>query len=187
MAYRNTIISVLVLIAAGFAILATLLQYRGSNESTEANRLPDAFMEDVVSVILDKQGKPKMKIVTPKMIHYPNGDTTHLDLPQLTIYRQSPAPWYITAKAANAVAGIDHVNFEQEVTIHHSADAHSPATVITTPKLTVFPNQQLAETNDDVTFKQPSTIIRGVGMRADMNTGDIKLLSQARGEYVPDS
>jgi hypothetical protein len=32
---------------------------------------------------------------------------------------------------------------------------------------------------------QPGLVVNALGMYADLNTGDIKLLSQARGEYLP--
>ncbi|MCW5582746.1 MAG: LPS export ABC transporter periplasmic protein LptC, partial [Gammaproteobacteria bacterium] len=63
----------------------------------------------------------------------------------------------------------------------------SPATLIKTPTLSVQPNKQIAETNDLITLIQPNLVVKSTGMYADMNTGNIKLLSQARGEYVPNS
>ncbi|MBV9576025.1 MAG: LPS export ABC transporter periplasmic protein LptC, partial [Gammaproteobacteria bacterium] len=71
------------------------------------------------------------------------------------------------------------------VTIHHAADVNNPATLIKTSTLTVYPNKKLAQTNAFITMIQPSLLVKAIGMQADMNTGDIKLLTQARGEYVP--
>ena len=186
MIYKNAIISLGLIFVAGLAAWTTILSYRPQEAPVAPpSQLPDAFMEDVVAVIMDKQGKPKMKIVTPKIVHYAEKDTTHLTTPQLTLYRKSPNPWYITSKYAKATQGVDIVDFWEDVTIHHSADSDNPATLIKTPTLTVYPEKQLADTNDPITMIQPNTTIKAVGMHADMNTGTILLLSQARGEYVP--
>lgn len=188
MTYKNTIITMIMMIALGLATWTTFLSYgpQGTPVVKMAEQ-PDAFMEDVTAVIMDKFGKPSMKIVTPKMVHFADSDTTQLTSPELTLYRKSIEPWYITAKFAKATQGIENVNFREDVTIHHAADENNPATLIKTTTLTVHPNQKLADTNDLITMIQPNLIVKATGMHADMKTGDIKLLSQTRGEYVPDS
>ena len=176
----------MIILAIGFAAWTTLLSYRPDVTSgTPVVNLPDGFMENVVALIMDKQGKPSMKIITPKMIHYAKNDTTHLTTPQLTLYRKSPQPWYITSNYAKATQGIENVNFWENVLIHHSADQENPATLIKTSTLTVHPNQQIADTSDTITMVQPNITVTAIGMHADLNTGDIKLLSNSRGEYVP--
>ncbi len=187
MTYKNTLI-MLFIIALGLAAGMTFVLNNANNTKVTNNTLlPDAFMENVTATIMDKYGKPKMKIVTPKMTHFTENDTTQLASPELTLYRKSPTPWYITADHATATQGADLIHFQKDVMIHHAADTDHPATLIKTPSLTVHPNDQTAETDELITMTQPNTLIKAVGMRANMNTGDIKLLSQAKGEYVPNS
>lgn len=172
--------------ALGIAIWTTYLSYQPQpRTAAHSSLLPDAFMEQVSAVIMDKQGKPNLKIVSPKMVHYAANDTTQLIKPELTIYRKSPKPWYITANYAKATQGVDNISFRENVTIHHAADENNPATLIKTPTLTVHPNKRTAETNDLITLIQPNLTVKATGMYADMNSGDIKFISQARGEYVP--
>lgn len=186
MAYKNIFIAFIIVAALGLAIITTVISYRPTvTTSAQKEQAPDAFMEDVTTLVIDKQGKPSMKIATPKLIHYANENSTHFVNPRLTLYRQSPQPWYIEANYAKALEGIDKIHFWNNVTIHHAADYNNPATLIKTTSLTVYPNQQTAETNDLITLIQPSITVKATGMQANMNTGDIKLLSQARGEYAP--
>lgn len=185
MTYKNTIISLIMIAVAGTAVWITLSYKPQHAALAQINTLPDARMEDVIAVTMDKQGKPRMKIVTPKLTHYAQNDTTHFISPQLTLYRKSPQPWFITANFAKSMQGAEQVNFWDEVIIQHAADQNNPATIIKTSTLTVYPNKQTAETNDPIVMMQPNTTVKATGMFADMNTGDIKLLSQARGEYVP--
>lgn len=188
MNHRATIISLALILVLGFAAWTTYLSSRPNTTIALQTKVePDAFMEDITTVIMDKQGKPSMKIATPKMVHYNENDTTQLISPQLTLYRQSPSPWFVTSKFAKATQGIDNVDFWENVVIHHVADINNPATIIKTSKLTVHPNKKTAETTEQITMEQPGITVSAKGMFADMNTGDIKLLSQARGEYVPNS
>ena len=186
MPYKNIIISLGLIIAVGVAAWTTLLSLRPQPTATvQTASLPDAFMEDVSAVIMDKLGRPSMRIVTPKLVHYVENDRTDFVSPTLTIYRKSPNPWLITAKFGKATEGIENVNFWEDVVVHHAADPANPATVIKTATLTVHPNKQTADTTDLITLIQPSIVVKATGMHADMNTGDIKLLSQAKGEYEP--
>src|SRR5688500_14629018 len=124
MTYKNTLISFIMIIIVGLTAWSTMLPYSPKNTLTSASPhlLPDAFMEDISALILDKQGKPKMKIVTPKMVHYTENDTSNLIKPQLTLYRKSPKPWFISSHYAKATQGIDKVDFWENVNIHHAAD-----------------------------------------------------------------
>lgn len=188
MLYKNVITSITLTIAIGLLtwVSVGLWSQRNSAHIKITNKeLPDAFMEDVVALLLNKQGKLKLKIVSPKLIHFNENDTTQFFSPQLTLYRKSPKPWFISSKRAMATEGIENVDFWDQVNIHHAADENNPATLIKTQALTVYPNQNLAETHQEITLIQPSLIVKSKGMKADLNSGDINLLSQARGEYVP--
>jgi lipopolysaccharide export system protein LptC len=186
MTYKYTIISFILITC--FLSLMTFLSHRSVPLSNEIAVIrPDAIMEDVHALIMNQQGRPEMKIVTPKMIHFIENDTTNLIAPKLTLYRKSPNPWYITARFGKATQGIENVDFWDNVTIHHAADQNNPATLIKTSTLTVHPKQKTAETKAFITMVQPQIIIKAIGMRANMNTGDINLLAQTRGEYAPNS
>jgi len=174
-------------IAVCATALMTLVYGPNMSSSRDEGQTPDAYMENVTAIILDKFGKVTMKIITPKMVHYSKNDTTDFTDPQLTLYHKSPNPWFIESKTAKAWHGIDNVVFKDDVTIHHPADYNNPATVIKTTTLTVHPNEKLAETTEPITMIQPNSVMKAIGMQADMDSGNIKLLSQAQGEYVPES
>lgn len=179
------------LIATGVAAIAittaTALYRMDSDIKPQDPVMPDAFMENVSATFLDKTGKITMKIETPRMIHYAKEDTTNFFDPHVAVYHRSSNPWIIAAKTATANHGIDHVLFRDDVTVHHPADFNNPATVIRTTVLTVHPNDKTAETAEAISMEQPNSVVTAIGMFADMDAGSIKLLSQAKGEYVPDS
>src|SRR5207237_1013273 len=129
MTYKYTLISLLMLAIVGATTWTAYLSFKPAIVNASiTKKTPDAYMENVVAIIMDKQGKPSMKIITPKMVHYNSNDTTSLVSPELTLYRKSPKPWYITADHATAIDGIENVNFWANVKIHHPADENNPAT-----------------------------------------------------------
>ncbi len=169
------------------AIMTTLLYRTQTVNFIAPNDLPDSYMEQVNAVIIDKEGNPSIKIETPRMLHFTKNDTSELIEPQLTIYRQSPEPWLVGAKYARALNGIEHVIFWENVIMQHAADNKNPQTMIKTPKLVLYPLDQKATTDEFITLMQPNIVIKATGMTADLNAGSVKLLKEARGEYVPDA
>lgn len=180
--------SILLILAIALSSWSIIISRSSQVTETHDNpKEPDSYMENIQATILNKEGKPSLKVIAPKMIHYPENDSTEMTTPHVTIYRHSPKPWYIDSDFAKTKGGINEIQFWQNVNIHHPADTENPNTSMTTDTLTIFPNQQLASTDQAITFIQPDTTIHAIGMLANLNDGTIKLLSQAKGEYVPAS
>lgn len=186
MTLRNTMISLLLVTAISLSSWSILTSKVSKPDIIpEANNPPDAFMEDVVATIMNKEGTPSFKVTTPKMIHYASNDSTDIQKPNVIIFRQSPNPWHIKSDYAKATQGISQILFWSHVIIQHEADKENPTTTMQTDALTVYPEKQTARTDLAITITQPDAIVHATGMLADMNDGTVKLLSKAQGEYVP--
>lgn len=184
MKFKKTLVSIFFIIAIGLTAITTYIAYRPEKVMTmDLANEPDAYMENVTTTIMDKYGDPSIKINSPKMVHFNKNDTTRLVSPLVTLYRHSPQPWVITSSYAKAINGLDTIQFWDNVLIHHPSDAENPVTDIETATLSVFPDKKIAQTNDPIRLIQPNTVINAIGMHADMRSGDIQLLSKARGEY----
>ncbi|MBA3660694.1 MAG: LPS export ABC transporter periplasmic protein LptC [Gammaproteobacteria bacterium] len=186
MIYKNALLLFFSLLVISIALWTTILSLKRKTPVTLSKvSKPDAYMENVIAQIMDKQGKLKMKIVTPKVVYYSDKNISHLTTPTITLYRRSTWPWYISSKTAEAIDGIERINFYEDVAIQHPADQSNPATLINTTTLVVFPNKQIAQTEAAITFCQPNLKVTAKGMFADMDKGSIKLLAETRGEYAP--
>jgi lipopolysaccharide export system protein LptC len=183
---KNALVGFLLLLALSLSTWSLFKSYSKSIVvvKTDPTR-PDSYMLNVTATIFNKEGLPALQVVTPKMVHYPENNTTNLDQPRVTIYRKSPQPWYIKADYAKASDGMKQIVFWSNVNIHHVADSENPDTSLETTSLTIFPEQQIASTGEAVTFLQPDTKIHAVGMLANLDAGTVKLLSQTKGEYDP--
>lgn len=185
--FRNFFICALLILAGSLSAWSIMLSKHTTHEAPATPDKPDGFMEEVKATIMDKEGKPRLKVETPILTHYAENDATELTKPHVTIYRQSPQPWHINSNFAKTKKGIQEITFSDHVIIHHLPDLNNPMTKLETSTLTVFPDQQLAKTQEAITMTQPSTTIRAVGMLANWDQGTVELLSQAREEYVPNS
>lgn len=180
----NSLLLLAVLISSSIFIMSK--QHKSAEIKASSNQ-PDSFMENVTATIMNKDGLPKLKIEAPKMVHYAENNQSYFTKPHVTIYRQSPQPWYIDSDFGKALNGIEHIIFSSHVVIHHLADAAEPGTSMQTTSLDVFPNQKQATTQEAVTITQPDTVVHAIGMLANLEDGTVKLLSEAKGEYVPSS
>jgi lipopolysaccharide export system protein LptC len=186
--FKNKVISSLFIFAIGFSGWSIFHSNKSTGSlATDTLPRPDAFMENVIATVMNKEGTPKLKIETPKMVHYAEHDNTHLTTPHVTLFRNSPNPWYIDSDFADATRGTEQIRFANHVVIHHPADRANPNTHMETATLTIFPNKQIAETDQPVTITQPDTTIHAIGMLTNLADGTVKLLSQARSEYAPKS
>jgi lipopolysaccharide export system protein LptC len=185
---RNISIGALLALAVSFSCWSIFIATHSDKKVVAATPdRPDAYMENVSAVFMDKTGKPKLKIDTPKMVHYPAEDSAELVSPQVVVYRQSPQPWRITADHAKTKKGITEITFWDNVEIQHQPDTDNPLTIMRTSTLTILPDIQVAKTNEAIVMTQPDTTVHAIGMLANWNDGTVKLLSQAREDYVPKS
>lgn len=185
---KNPLINSLLLLAVLISTSAIIIiKHHKPVETKALPNQPDSFMEEVTATIMNKDGVPKLKIQAPRMTHYAMNNQTYFTKPHVTVYRQSPQPWFIDSDFGKAMNGIDHIIFSSHVVIHHPADFADPKTIMQTTSLDVFPNEKQATTSEAVTITQPDTVVHAIGMLANLEDGTVKLLSAAKGDYVPSS
>lgn len=186
MIYR-VVLFIMIILSVGFFVQPWLPTSKTTENAPKSVRIagPDAWMENVDATFMNKDGKVMMKVHTPSLTHYAKNDTTFLKTPQFLLYRRSSlTPWRIQSGEGSATQGMNNIRLSNTVTLHHPGDALQPATWVNTDQLMIHPNEKIAETAEMATFTQPSFTIRGKGLHADLNTGDIRLLSETRGEYA---
>jgi lipopolysaccharide export system protein LptC len=185
MALKNISYAFLLMLAIGLSSWSIIVSHPFHTPILQSDpKEADSFMQDVVAVIFNKEGKPALKLEAPHMIHYPENDSTLISTPHVTIYRQTPKPWYVDAEHAKTNHGINEIVFWSHVNIHHPADQENPKTSLKTATLTIHPDQKTAVTDQPIIFNQPDTTIHAIGMLADWEAGTIKLLSETQGDYV---
>lgn len=184
---RNIVILSLAFVALGFS--GWLYVHNQTLEEPQLhtrNQHRDASGLGIRVKQFDKQGKLAREFTTPKVIHYPEHNTSVFIKPHLIVHRPDQPVWTISAKRGKAIEGNKQVDLVGQVSIQQAADNKNPATDIHTSELHFFPSKQLATTSKLIRMHQPGIMISATGMRAHLDSHHIELLSNTKAVYHPD-
>lgn len=177
----------LLIVAVTLSTWSIIYSTQSLTPNREMTKQPDAFIKQVIVTTFSRVGSPLLIIKSLSMAHYSDNDSTYIDQPHVVVFRHSLQPWKVDALHAFAIHGMRSIDFSDHVVVSHDADSEAVSTTLLTEALTIFPETQQAKTNLPVTITQPSTVMHGIGMSSNLQEGTIQLLSQTRGEYVPDA
>lgn len=128
---------------------------------------PDYIVDDFMVKRFDAAGKLYQTLEAKRMLHYPDDDSTEVDYPRMVYHAERPT--FINADKAWIDSGGKTVQLEQNVRVIHE-NGKAPSTQITTTRLTVLPDEEIARTQVPVTLTQGRSIIHGQGLEANNKT-----------------
>ena len=140
---------------------------------------PDAWMENFVTVEMDRAGRPKRRIEAHYMAY--NADATvDLTRPHYVLYRADGAPWNVRSERGEVSADGNVVELLGQVDIWREGGSGVRHLDIRTEHLTVLPDSGYGETAQPVTIRMRAGTTTGTGMRAYLDEARIELLSRVR-------
>lgn len=143
---------------------------------------PDYFIENFTVERFDPQGKLQHTIVAKYMQHYPDNDSTDVTTPHITFHKTRQT--VVTADTANIDSGGKTVVLNGHVRVL-SNNPKGPPTEITSTTMTVFPDDEIAQTKAAVTITQGKSVLHGSGMHANNKTKIATLHGRATGTIAP--
>ncbi len=183
----KSIIIGMILILAACLSTALMLHY---NKEKHSGSLKKKQQKDPNLIVLNasfrnynSNGLVSSFMSAPKVIHYPEKNTTVMVKPKLKVYTKKRIPWYIDADNGLANKGNKVITLWGHVTMHQPGQAGSPKTTITTSKITFYPKRSYADTDQLVTIVRPGTKLQSKGMTVNFKTGVLTTKSQTRGTY----
>ena len=172
---------ILLLLALSYWMIETIIAQQNLHKNSPGT--PDAIVHKATYSRSNSDGQITDRLTAQTVYHYSHNDTSKLLNPTLILYNPNQPPWIVTAKLAIATQGTNKVVLINDVKI--TQHQKSGDTVLTTNKLTVWPNRKFAKTLDAVTITQPDSVVHAQGLTANFKTGVIHLLAKARGHYAP--
>ncbi len=145
---------------------------------------PDAIVENFSAIQLSKEGTPRFIIAANKMEHFPDDDTTTLDVPRITILTPEHPPIHSVAKRGALSGKGDIIHLYEHVEILRNASAQRDELRAQTEYLRILPEKNLLNTDKAVSIAEGSNTLNATGLEIDNNAHTIKLISNVRGEYV---
>ncbi len=149
-----------------------------------AGDVPDYYIDDFTATTMGPDGRPKQRLSASTLLHYASDGHADLTRPQMTFFRSAGAPWNARSETGWVSGDSQTVKLLGEVHIARAATATNRAVSVDTRNLLVRPGQDYAETSERAVIRSQGSTLRGVGMQAHFNLGQLKLLSQVSGEYV---
>jgi lipopolysaccharide export system protein LptC len=142
---------------------------------------PDFIIEKFEVRRFDPQGSLQHTLIADQMRHYPDDDSTVVLAPRLTYHRMPPT--FVSAREARLDSKGKHVELIDAVRVTRAGEAGTPDTVLTTTRLHVFPDDEIARTSVPVTITQGQSHVDGSGLNVDNKTSIYVLEGPVRGVF----
>jgi lipopolysaccharide export system protein LptC len=116
--------------------------------------------------------------------HYPDRASSLLVRPRLAFYQDGGKTWDIAARSGVVEESDRSVLLSGDVRVDYGA-AQGRGFELYTEELRVWPDARRAETEKAVKIVQSAGVIESIGLKAELDTRRLSLLSQVRGVYEP--
>lgn len=160
-------------------VLEQGLKLDGSNRHD-----PDYKVYNFVTTHTGPDGKIRYMLSATEMAHYPDNDSTVLQLPRFTSYSADKPFTKIQGQRGHVSSDGEEVEFLDDVIVTRQATAEKGEMQLLTERLFLEPNKDIARTDEPVTITQaPKTVIQGVGMLFDKKNQTLTLHSRVKAHY----
>ncbi|WP_043309141.1 LPS export ABC transporter periplasmic protein LptC [Pseudomonas sp. ML96] len=150
--------------------------------AAEADNAIDFYVTGASTQQFQADGKLHYEMTAEKLEHIKATDITLLEKPDLQLYRGTAYPWHVRSDKGEVGPEGKQVELIDNVRIART-DAKNRPTVITSSRVTVFPDEEYAQTQQAVRIEAANGVTTAQGMKAYMNDGRINLLSNVRGQH----
>jgi lipopolysaccharide export system protein LptC len=143
----------------------------------------DFYVIKAKSTQFQLDGKLANSMTSDKLEHLKSSDITLLSNPDLLLYRGTELPWHVRSLRAEVAPEGTQIELIDSVRVAR-IDAKGRPTILTTSRLTVFPDKEYAQTKQAVRIEAANGVTTAQGMKAYLNDGRMLLLSNVRGQHA---
>ena len=144
-------------------------------------------LNDFTLDALREDGRPAFRLAAPYLARREGDDSLYINAPKYTIYGTDHADWRGTSQYAWVSADNSLVKLIGKVDMHRPAVGQVKAAEVHTADATVWTKDKKMASDAPSVIQQTGSIMRGVGMRADMNTHMLELLADVHATLLPQS
>ncbi len=183
---KRSMIFLVVILAV--SVLVWLLEVNQLNDDSNANKAedPNYILSGVTGYQFSNEGDLKYELLVKKMTQTAEIDTVLLEQPQLIVYSKTNSiPWRLTANQGEVFNEGEKINLWEQVHLTRQTDDQDAQLDALTEWLTIYPFNELAETDKKVTITTFYDRTTGDGMKVDLTQKEIKLLSNVKGIHMP--
>lgn len=134
---------------------------------------------------LDETGKLSFSISGPRLTRGGADGAIFVSTPDYVIVDKDENPWVGTSDSAWVNKEGSTMKLEGHVVMNRTEDADTEPATITTADLIAHPRDKTIETAAAAQITQPGSILRGTGLRGDLNSKVLELLSDVHNTFEP--
>ena len=149
------------------------------NQST-----PDFYIDGYLGTSMYANGEKKYELSGTHFFHFINQETANLQSPKLVYFNYDKNPIVFRANTANILDKGDTILLQGNVSIIRDRSKLNELLSISTQRMQILPNQEIATTESLVQIVKGNSKIRSIGLEYDNKTGRMNLLSEAKIEYA---
>jgi LPS export ABC transporter protein LptC len=172
----------LLLILASFVAYQHMLNKQNMEQRSRQTKTDsvDFFVLNSTTVKLHGDGRLHYSFRSERIESFDADQTRIASRPDLEITSDDGSVWFITALTATIFADDNRIRLDKNVIIQQPEKNLR----LTTDSITIFPDQELAETSHPVKIFDNYGVTTSTGARADFNKDLLFLLDEVRSNYV---
>lgn len=184
-AYYLLVLLVVLAIALISRWLLTTVETPRSRVASETRHDPDYYLENFKITVYQPDGAPAYHLMAHFLDHYPDDDTMSLQKLKIDYRDTQDETWVTTADRGTAYENIEVMHLNGDVQIYRRGTTPDQALTIKTDSLRIDFPHKTASTQAEVKIIGKNSTIEAKGMDVNLAAGQLTLLSEARGHYVP--
>ena len=145
---------------------------------------PDYVLHDFELTALNAEGRESFTVRAPKLERRPGDRTMTLATPIFEVPNGEGQYWEIRSDTGWVSADQREIRLAGAVKANSPAETVRPITM-NTERLSVFPRENRATSDDVVTIVQPGSILRGRGFAVSTTTKRYVFRSEVQSRYAP--
>lgn len=134
---------------------------------------------------LDEEGHLSFTLSGPRLTRHDGDDSIAVSTPTYMLVDQDGEPWHGQADAAWVNRDGSILKLEGNVQLQRKAAPGVEAASITTANLVTYPASKKLETAAEARITRPGSILTGIGLRGDLNSKVLELLSDVHFTLEP--
>lgn len=162
-----------------------LLRDRARNAPPRFNGPPrsDYQLHDFELASYDDSGRLSFQLNSPRLTHDDARSAFHIDDPKFRFFNREGNAWNAASKYALINTQTKMVAMRDNVRVTQASSESKGEFVLTTQALDADTNNKLLSSETTVTVQRPGSILRGIGMKADLDTKSFELAAAVRGRF----
>jgi len=177
---RPKLVAVLIIAAALSFWILKLLNDEYKNDLMALAHFPDYYMHDFSTLTMDDFGKPRNLLEAEYMAHYPDDNTTELNLPKMKFFRVDESPIHVSADKGWVTSNNEVILLLGNVYLYQNNVQGNKALEVIADDARLLIEEDYAETDNAVTVIRGRTVINSIGMRAFIAEQRMEFLSNVK-------